>query len=378
MGKSLKGKEPVRLRAKTLADGSQSLYLDIYQNGRRRYEFLKLYLLPESGKDKRIAKERNEATMKAAQAIQTQRILDFTYGKANMASYDGNVTLGELFEVVSKTKNSKIQDSLHCAYNHLKAYAGDNVKVKSVDKKFVVGYINRLKNTRGAKGMLKDGTIRIYSMCFQSVLNYAVRHGIIMKNPFHELDKSEKVTGKSEERTYLSIDEVKAFASVDKYIYTRNMFLFSCFCGLRISDILSLKWSELHEETDGQGGKQVRLVKHTLKTGVQVAFRLPDEALRWLPEKTNNDPNALVFANAQSRNTISVQVKEIAKLANIKKDISFHCARHTFATLMLTMGADLYTTSKLLGHTKIATTEIYAKIIDKKKDDAVSLLDNIM
>ena len=61
--------------------------------------------------------------------------------------------------------------------------------------------------------------------------------------------------------------------------------------------------------------------------------------------------------------------------AGIKKKITFHCARHTFATMMLTLGADIYTTSKLLGHTDIATTEIYAKIIDKKKDEAVGLID---
>lgn len=57
------------------------------------------------------------------------------------------------------------------------------------------------------------------------------------------------------------------------------------------------------------------------------------------------------------------------------KSITFHCSRHTFATMMLTLGADIYTVSKLLGHTKVETTQIYAKIINKKKDDAVSLID---
>ena len=61
--------------------------------------------------------------------------------------------------------------------------------------------------------------------------------------------------------------------------------------------------------------------------------------------------------------------------AGITKPITFHCSRHTFATMMLTLGADIYTVSKLLGHTKVETTQIYAKIINKKKDDAVSLID---
>ena len=68
-------------------------------------------------------------------------------------------------------------------------------------------------------------------------------------------------------------------------------------------------------------------------------------------------------------------IKVWASNAGIKKDITFHTARHTFGTMMLTLGADIYTTSKLMGHTRIATTEIYAKIIDKKKNDAMGLID---
>ena len=62
--------------------------------------------------------------------------------------------------------------------------------------------------------------------------------------------------------------------------------------------------------------------------------------------------------------------------AGISKHVTYHVSRHTFATMELTMGADLYTTSKLLGHTEVRTTQIYAKIINKKKDEAVSLLDS--
>ena len=68
-------------------------------------------------------------------------------------------------------------------------------------------------------------------------------------------------------------------------------------------------------------------------------------------------------------------IKVWAANAGIQKDITFHTARHTFGTMMLTLGADIYTTSKLMGHTRIATTEIYAKIIDKKKNDAMGLID---
>ena len=74
---------------------------------------------------------------------------------------------------------------------------------------------------------------------------------------------------------------------------------------------------------------------------------------------------------------MGIRDRNWAKAANVKKEITFHVSRHTFATLMLTLDVDLYTTSKLLGHKNIATTQIYAKIIDQKKDDAVNRVDEI-
>lgn len=75
--------------------------------------------------------------------------------------------------------------------------------------------------------------------------------------------------------------------------------------------------------------------------------------------------------------TINRCVKKWAKDAEIKKDVTFHIARHTFATTLLTLGADIYTTSKLLGHQNIRTTQIYAEVVNKKKVEAVNLLDNV-
>jgi len=78
-----------------------------------------------------------------------------------------------------------------------------------------------------------------------------------------------------------------------------------------------------------------------------------------------------------TRSMVNYPLKKWIAEAGITKPITFHLARHTFATMLLTLGADIYTVSKLLGHTNIKTTQIYAKIVNKKKDDAVSLVDNI-
>ena len=99
---------------------------------------------------------------------------------------------------------------------------------------------------------------------------------------------------------------------------------------------------------------------------------IPKMILKKYKGKLPNDKILPVISNQK----LNAYLKEIADVCGIKKNLTFHVSRHTFATMELTMGADLYTTSKLLGHTEVRTTQIYAKIINKKKDEAVSLLDS--
>ncbi len=155
------------------------------------------------------------------------------------------------------------------------------------------------------------------------------------------------------------------------YPAVKNAYLFSCFCGLRISDIIGLKWKNVYIDNG-----QYRLEMVMQKTKEPIYLPLSAEALKWIPERGMKAAEDHVF-DLPSPTYINVILKPWAKAAGIDKHFTFHTARHTFATMMLTLGADLYTTSKLLGHTNVKTTQIYAKIVNKKKDDAVSLVDNI-
>jgi integrase len=112
------------------------------------------------------------------------------------------------------------------------------------------------------------------------------------------------------------------------------------------------------------------------KTTTPIYLPLSKQAMKWLPERGDASGNELVFGDLPNRGRIGVHLGKWAKDAGITKSMSYHTSRHTFATMMLTLGVDLYTVSKLLGHTKVETTQIYAKIINKKKDDAVSLIDD--
>ena len=119
------------------------------------------------------------------------------------------------------------------------------------------------------------------------------------------------------------------------------------------------------------------LYVHTVmqKTQKSVNVPLSSMALRFLPEK--EDADSPIFNLPASDAVISYHLKKWVKNGGIDKKITFHCSRHTFATMMLTLGADLYTTSKLLGHANVTTTQIYSKIIDKKKVETVNLVDDM-
>lgn len=151
----------------------------------------------------------------------------------------------------------------------------------------------------------------------------------------------------------------------------KRSFLFCCLVGLRYSDVKNLLWSDLREDNNGEIILRLRVIK----TKRYEDFPVSKEALKWLPEKTGSDED-LIFTLSKNDNS-NRKLKNWCASAGIKKKISFHCSRHTAATLNLSLGVPIETVSKLLGHTKISTTQIYAKIIDKNKKDAVRKQDGI-
>ena len=113
------------------------------------------------------------------------------------------------------------------------------------------------------------------------------------------------------------------------------------------------------------------------KTTTPIFLPLSGQAVKWLPERGEAKDDENVFEGLIAEPNINKVLAKWTKAAGITKKITYHTSRHTFATMMLTLGADLYTTSKLLGHSNVKTTQIYAKIVDSKKVEAVNLVDSI-
>lgn len=367
-------KEPVRLREKELANGVRSLYLDIYVNGKRSYEFLKLYLIPETNPQ---AKVQNENTMRAANTIKLNRILEITNNKAGLknTSIRAKMLLKdwmETFRQAQEQKGVKDQKLIHNTIHALTAY-NINVAMRDVNRDYIIGLTNFLRNDyrspRGKK--LKDYSVINYLGCLRNALNMAMREDVIADNPIMKLSAQDKVKAPESQREYLTVEEVQQLEATDSpYPHIKQAFLFACYTGLRCSDVRTITWGKIVKD-----GEKYRLHTVMFKTKRPFYIPLSKKAMQWMPERGDKTDDELIFENIPVQVNTKLYLQPWLDKAGITKPITFHCSRHTFGTMMLTLGADIYTTSKLMGHTKVEVTQIYAKIINKKKDDAVSLID---
>lgn len=380
--KEIKMKEPVRIREKRLNDGNVSLYLDMYYMGARKKEGLKLYLIPEVNA---AAKLQNRNTLKLAEHIKAERILDIQqHGLVNWESVKkGRMTLAAWVEKYTKDENGLTPASMRSKRNaqarveqYLLYIGKPNLALKEVDKDFCKGFIAFLKTCtfNNGKKTLGSTTCRIFMNRLAAALNMAVREGLIDNNPFKLLDAKEKPQKKSAIREFLTIEELRTLiATPCRYEIVKKAFLFSCFTGLRYSDMMALKWNEIHKAADG---KTLYIEHEQVKTKNMVTIPLSNEALKWMPRKSKGDERVFHQLRITST-TVEVVLGEWMQEAGIQKHITYHCSRHTAATLLLTLGADLYTVSKILGHRSIRMTEVYAKIVDKKKIETMNLVNNM-
>lgn len=374
--KSTKAKEPIRLREKPLSNGNKSLYLDIYRDGKRSYEYLKMYIIPETDEN---AKKQNEATYAAANAIKSKRIIGMTNGEAGIKNPDDEPKILLLdwmrqYGENQEKRGKKDGRQITVAMRILEMYAGPKVTMDQIDKPFCQGYIDYLlteyRSPSGNK--LMASTAHNYYRVVNGALNAAVREDIIKINPFTRISSSDKIHKTESKREYMTMEELRRLIATPMHnVRVKNAYLFSCFCGLRMSDILGLTWANVFEDCG-----QTRLEVVMKKTKAPIYLPLSAEALKWMPKRGDKKPEDKVF-DLPCAPSINAEIKPWAKAAGINKHFTFHTARHTFATMMLTLGADLYTTSKLLGHTDVRMTQVYAKIVNKKKDEAVNLVNGL-
>ena len=248
-------------------------------------------------------------------------------------------------------------------------YQVSDIDVKAVDHDFISNYEFYL---RSEKKCANNSAVK-YIKNFKKIIRICLASGWLEKDPFVNY----KAKVKQVDRIFLSAEQIgqiteKTFDTV-RLNQVRDIFLFCCFTGLAYADVQKLTRSEIIRGADGE----MWIVTKRLKTNTPTKVPLLPSALTIL-EKYSNDPVCCIKGKALPVSTnqkMNAYLKEIAGVCGINKDLTFHTARHTFATTVtLSNGVPIETVSKMLGHTNIKTTQHYAKILDMKVSKDMALL----
>ncbi|HAC22942.1 MAG TPA: mobilization protein [Porphyromonadaceae bacterium] len=373
-------KEIVKLREKPLTNGSKSLYLDIYRDGKRVKEYLKLYLVNPKTPSDRVA---NKQTLLLAQEIRAKRQIEILNGEFGVASrFKQNTLFLEYFrKTCSERKGSKgsLGNWLSCL-KYLESYCTEQTTLKDVTRDFVEGFrdflgdVGRYTRERKTNALdeikpLSQNSRACYFSKFKACIHKAFNEGLIQDNPLRGVKGLNTV---ETERVYLTFEEVKRLAITDcKNEVLKRAFLFSCLTGIRKSDIEKMKWEEVQ-----QFGDYKRITFKQQKTGGMQYLDINKQAETFLGDP--GEGSGLVFEGFKYGTTLLEELERWRLRAGIEKKVTFHTARHSFAVMILDLGNDLYTVSKLLGHKDIKTTQVYAKVLDKAKQEAVSMIPDLL
>lgn len=347
---TVKLKAPVQIRFKQLANGNQSIYLDYYTGdvirkenyvgGKRKYEFLKLYLIPERTREDKV---KNEATLALAKAIQSKRIVEIqndAHGFQNTNKSKANLL--DYMESIGKQSaergSGNYARTVLNTIRALRLFRGDYIAFRDVDKEFLSEFTDFLRQmpkaskygVRKTRGVLGNNSVVSYYGTLRTAINRAYKEGIITVNPTKEFDFASKVRQEPSRREYLTIEELKLLiATPCRHEIIKQAFLFSCLCGLRVSDIRKLTWSDLQ-----QSGGRVRIEIKMQKTKEPLYLPISNEALKWLPERGEAKDGDFIFPLTHE-GTVNDTLQHWAKVAGITKHISFHGLRHFQSSFLL-------------------------------------------
>lgn len=338
------------------------------ENKKRSYEFLRLYLYDKP--KNYLEKEHNEETQLLAESIRAQKILDLQSRKHGFVSgVSGKIGFLEYFKIIVEQKcDSKGNyGNWLSALKHLTNFCKNkDVQLSKIDDLFLENFkVYLLTNKISSRsGKLSQNSALSYFNKIRAALKEAYQTKMISENPVNRI---KGIKEKETDRQYLTLEELQLLVKTDcDYPILKEAFLFSSLTGLRFSDIKALKWKNI--SFDSQNGYTIKFIQKKTK-GLE-HLPISEQAIKIIGDRKLDDE--LVFNNLIYSAYHNKILHRWIEKAGIEKHITFHCARHTFATLQLTINTDIYTVSKLLGHRYLKTTEIYAKVIDKKKISAVA------
>lgn len=358
----------VTLRKRLLPSGKITLYLDYYPavrdpktNRMSRREYLGIYLAakPRTQEERELNKEK----LITAEGIRAQRELSILHG--DLGFVDRDTPKQDFLDYYRQNLAGHDQKWIR-VYDHFKKYCGGECKMADITVEFCNGFRDYLLNADQllhSRRKLSRNSAAGYWSTFRGFLGIAYREHKIKENVNDFLESIDTV---DTHRQYLTLEELKELADTPCVSdVLKRASLFSCLTGLRFGDVRDLTWDKITAYPDG--GHCIRLT--TEKTETDTSLPITEEAL----ELCGCRGEGQVFKGL----TYSLVQKELdgwIEDAGIGKHITFHCFRHTYATLLLSCGTDIYTVSKMLTHKNVGTTQIYTEVMDSDKRKAAERL----
>jgi integrase len=358
----------VKLR-KRVKSKKVALFLDYYQKGFRKTEYLDIFLIKEPEKGRLTSAEiaKNKETWRLAEAICHQKKLDFLSGTYNVHDIKKQKSLFIPYLTklsANKNTSSGNDGNWKSMIKHFKAYAHPGVTFENITLGFIEGFKKHLdKATKTNMEPLSLNSKVSYFNKFLAAMKQAKMDGIIPVNPGERVIPFRPIETR---REFLTIEEVEALVKTDCEIAVlKAAFLFSCLSGLRFSDIQKLRWEEVMHSSDN--GYYIRYRQK--KTQAEETLIISEQAVGLMGQR--DDEGGTVFKGLHYSAWNNQKLESWMMKAGIQRKVTFHAARHTNAVIHLSKGTDIFTISKLLGHKSLKTTQIYAKVMDQQKKEAV-------
>lgn len=364
----------VKLRQKAISGNRQSLYLDFYppiphpKTGEpTRREFLGLYLIDVKNP---LDKQHNKETQQLGESIRQKRENELNKPEIYTGFEKERLRIRELgeqdfvayFKALADKRKSSNHDNWISAYNYLQTFTGGKLQFADLSVSFCEQfkeYLLTTKSKKSSKVTLSRNSVVSYFNKFKAALKTA------FKEEYLQIDLNARVEGVEAEEThrnFLTLEELNKLIETDCHNpLLKRVALFSAMTGMRFSDIKNLTWRDV-EYIDGDG-YFIRFKQQKTK-GVEM-MPISEQAYGLLGGA--GEPANKVFDGLKYSAYYNKHLYQWIGAAGITKDITFHCFRHTFATLQLSKGTDIYTVSKMLGHRELKTTQIYANVIDSAK-----------
>lgn len=351
----------VTLRKKTISGGRESLYLDVYQDGGRKKEYLQMSIIRKPSNP--LQRDHNRDTMRLAETICAKRLQELN---SSEHGFEGTAKRGIDFLLWMDNYAAKYtmrdKNTMRAAVREFRSFVGvRTIKPAGVTKPLCKAFHAWLSERFNGE------TPSSYFGRFKKALANAAEAGILASDPARGIKNT---TAEGLKKDVLDFAEIQVMANTPcGNAEVKRAFLFALNTGLRFCDIVRIRRGDV-------SGRVLTFTQaKTAKKVLAISISLNANAVRLLEagDGGGQKPDAPLF-ELPSHNATLKNLRNWAKRAGITKHVTFHVARHSFATNLITTGGDMKTVSDLLGHTSMKHTQKYTRAVDAMKEKAVDSL----